>query len=222
MPVLNEAQAIAPALRALQPLRGRGHEVLVVDGGSADDTLNLARPFVDQVLRAQRGRASQMNMGVQLARGDVLLFLHADTRLPPEADRLILEGLAESNLMWGRFDVSIEGRHRLLKVVAAMMNLRSRLTGICTGDQGIFVYRDVFLRLGGYPSIPLMEDVALCRALRPISPPLRVRQSVITSGRRWERGGVVRTILLMWWLRLRYFFGASASRLARTYDGKIR
>jgi len=222
MPVLNEAQAIAPALRALQPLRGRGHEVLVVDGGSADDTLNLARPFVDQVLRAQRGRASQMNMGVQLARGDVLLFLHADTRLPPEADRLILEGLAESNLMWGRFDVSIEGRHRLLKVVAAMMNLRSRLTGICTGDQGIFVYRDVFLRLGGYPSLPLMEDVALCRALRPISPPLRVRQSVITSGRRWERGGVVRTILLMWWLRLRYFFGASASRLARTYDGKIR
>ena len=171
---------------------------------------------------APRGRASQMNAGVRLARGDVLLFLHADTRLPPEADRLILEGLTRSNLVWGRFDVSIEGHPPLLKVVAAMMNLRSRLTGICTGDQGIFVYRDVFLRLGGYPSIPLMEDIALCRALRPISMPLRVRQSVATSGRRWERGGVVRTILLMWWLRLRYFFGASASRLARTYDGKIR
>ena len=220
MPVLNEAQSIEQTLRALQPLRCAGHEVIVVDGGSSDGSAQLAAPLADDVLGAQRGRANQMNAGAQAACGDVLLFLHADTRLPERAAQIMLDELAQTKRAWGRFDVRIEGRHRLLRLVAALMNLRSRLTGICTGDQAIFVLRDAFLRLGGYPPIALMEDIALSRKLRRVSPPLCVRTPVHTSARRWERGGVVRTIVLMWWLRLRYFAGAAPARLARIYDGR--
>jgi rSAM/selenodomain-associated transferase 2 len=220
MPVLNEAQGIEQALRALQPLRSGGHEVIVVDGGSTDGSAQLAAPLADRVLSVERGRANQMNAGAQAARGDVLLFLHADTRLPERAAQVVLGALASSGRVWGRFAVRIGGRHWLLRLVGATMNLRSRLTGICTGDQAIFVLRDVFLRLGGYPPIALMEDIALSRKLRRVSPPVCARVPVHTSARRWERGGVVRTILLMWWLRLRYFFGASPTRLARIYDGR--
>ncbi len=218
MPVLNEAQHIERALRELRPLRERGHEVIVVDGGSWDGTVELARPLADRLIRAQRGRANQMNAGARAARAEVLLFLHCDTRLPEGADRLILTGLMANNLSWGRFDVRIDGRHPLLRWVAAMMNLRSRASGICTGDQAIFVYRELFLRLHGYPPIALMEDIALSAMLRRLSSPLCIRTPVWTSGRRWEQAGVVRTILRMWWLRLRYFLGDSPARLARTYD----
>ena len=217
IPVLNEAATIEAALRALAPLRARGAEVIVVDGGSADDTAALAKPFADAVIASERGRATQMNAGAKVARGDVLLFLHADTRLPPDADRLVLEGLANAGRVWGRFDVAIQGRHPLLPIVAASMNARSRLTGIATGDQAMFVTRKAFNAAGGFPEIALMEDIALSQHLKRISPPLCLHARVTTSGRRWESRGVLRTILLMWRLRLAYFLGTNPDALARRY-----
>ena len=219
VPTLDEAAGIRATLAALQPLRAAGHEVVVVDGGSRDGTPDAARPLADRVLAASRGRASQMNAGADVAAGDVLLFLHADTRLPPGADRAALDGLAASGASWGRFDVRIEGRHPLLRLVAWLMNRRSRLTGIATGDQAMFVTRAAFVAAGGFPVLPLMEDVALSKRLKRVSPPLCLRERAVTSGRRWESRGVVRTIVLMWWLRLRYFLGASPERLHRIYYG---
>jgi rSAM/selenodomain-associated transferase 2 len=217
MPVLDEGDGIAGALDALAELRGLGVEVIVVDGGSHDATVQRARLRTDHVLSAPPGRALQMNAGAAKASGDVLLFLHADTRLPREAERLVLDGLARSGRGWGRFDVTIEGRHPMLPLVALMMNLRSRITGIATGDQAIFVKRDVFHAAGGFPDIPLMEDIALSKKLKRLSRPLCLRERAVTSGRRWETHGVFRTILLMWRLRIAYFFGADPAALARRY-----
>jgi rSAM/selenodomain-associated transferase 2 len=217
VPVLNEAPSIATALAALAPLRQRGVEVIVVDSGSDDGTAALAKPFADFIITSARGRATQMNAGAAVARGDVLLFLHADTRLPDNADRLVLDGLAQSKRAWGRFDVSIDGAHPLLPVIAIAMNLRSRLTGITTGDQAMFVTREAFDVAGGFPEIALMEDIALARNLKRISRPLNLSARVTTSGRRWEKRGVWRTMLLMWRLRLAYFFGARPEVLARRY-----
>ena len=217
MPVLDEGDGIAGALDALAELRALGVEVIVVDGGSHDATVQRARLRADQVLSAPRGRALQMNAGAAKASGDVLLFLHADTRLPREAERLVLDGLARSNRVWGRFDVTIDGRQPMLKLVAAMMNLRSRLTGIATGDQAIFVKRDAFQAAGGFPEIPLMEDIALSKRLKRSGRPLCLRERATTSGRRWETHGVFRTILLMWRLRLAYFLGADPAALAGRY-----
>ena len=218
IPALDEGDIIAATLTALSPLRTRGVEVIVVDGGSIDRTADLARPLADKVIASPRGRAVQMNAGAAIARADVFLFLHADTRLPPDADRLITEGLARTGRQWGRFDVRISGRSIFLPALAAFMNWRSRLTGIATGDQAIFVTRDLFRSLGGFPAIALMEDVALSARLKKASRPLCLRARVTTSGRRWERHGVVRTILLMWRLRLGFYFGAEPSALARRYD----
>lgn len=217
IPVLNEAASIADALAALTPLRQAGAEVIVVDGGSTDCTSALARPLADQVIAAPRGRGSQMNAGAAAAKGDVLLFLHSDTRLPPAAERLIRDGLAAAGHAWGRFDVDIAGAHPLLRLVAATVNRRSRITGIATGDQAMFVARAAFDQAGGFPDIPLMEDIALSRKLKALSPPLCLRQRVTTSGRRWERNGVIRTVLLMWRLRLAYYLGADPAELARRY-----
>jgi rSAM/selenodomain-associated transferase 2 len=217
VPALDEAEGIAATLAPLQALRARGHEVLVVDGGSTDGTPELAAPLADRVLRSARGRARQQNAGAREARGDVLLFLHADTRLPPDADRLVLEGLARSGRGWGRFDVRLTGRAPMLRVVERMISLRSRLGGIATGDQAIFARREWFRDAGGFPEIPLMEDVALSRALLRRGRPLCLREPVLTSSRRWESRGVWRTILLMWRLRLEYRLGADPERLAARY-----
>lgn len=214
MPVLNEAVGIAAALRALTPLRARGVEVIVVDGSSSDGTVQLACPLADQALDAPRGRAVQMNAGAAAASGDALLFLHADTRLPDDADRLVLDGLRHR--AWGRFDVRFE-EGGLLRLVGLMMNVRSRLTGIATGDQTMFMTRAAFESAGGFPAIALMEDVALSARLKRTSQPLCLTARVTTSGRRWRRHSLWRTILLMWQLRLRYFLGADPARLARAY-----
>jgi len=215
VPVLDEAAGIAARLAALAPLRARGHEVIVVDGGSEDATLELAAPHADRTLVAPRGRASQMNAGAAAASGDVLLFLHADTSLPARADALVLAALESRD--WGRFDVRIEGRSPLLPVIGFFMNARSRLTGIATGDQAIFVRRACF---GGFPEIALMEDIAFSKQMRRRSAPACLRERAATSGRRWERDGVLRTVLLMWRLRLAFFLGASPDELARRYAGR--
>lgn len=210
---LNEAPGIRAALEALAPLRRRGHEVILVDGGSGDGTAEAAAGLCDRVIASPRGRAVQMNAGAAQAGGEAFIFLHADTRLPPQADALVSGALAD--YLWGRFDVEIEGRHRLLRLVACAMNLRSRITGIATGDQALFVRREAF---EGFPEIPLMEDIAFSRRMKRRGAPACLRTPVRTSGRRWESRGVVRTIVLMWRLRLLYFVGAAPERLARLYD----
>ena len=217
IPVFNEGERIAAALDALAGPRVLGVEVIVVDGGSRDATIQRARLRADRVISAPRGRAAQMNAGAEKASGEVLLFLHADTRLPSDPDHVVLQGLERSGRAWGRFDVKIEGRNPLLLVVGWLMNLRSRMTGIATGDQAIFATREAFRDVGGFPMIELMEDIALSKQLKRISRPLCLRERVITSGRRWEEHGVLRTVVLMWRLRLAYFFGADPAELARQY-----
>lgn len=216
VPVLDEAAGVVAALQALAPLRECGHEVIVVDGGSRDGTPALAAPWADRVLSCERGRARQMNAGAALAGGEVLLFLHADTMLPPGAAVAVSSAVA-AGAAWGRFDVRIEGASAWFPVIAALMNWRSRLTGIATGDQAIFVQTALFRRLGGYAEQPLMEDVELSRRLRKVSQPTCLKERVLTSGRRWETRGVWRTILLMWRLRWAYWRGASPEVLARAY-----
>jgi rSAM/selenodomain-associated transferase 2 len=216
VPVLDEAAGIEACLAPLQPMRARGVEVIVVDGGSRDATCSLAAPLADRVLEAPRGRARQMNAGAAAARGDVLVFLHADTLLPSGADGLVDAAIA-NGAAWGRFDVRIPGTSALLRLVAWSMNLRSRLSGIATGDQAIFARRDAFEAAGGFPEIPLMEDVALSRHLKRAGRPACLRERVVTSARRWERHGTLRTIFLMWRLRLAYALGADPQTLAQRY-----
>lgn len=215
MPVLNESARIVEALEALAALRRCGAEVIVVDGGSNDGTAELAAPLADRVIVSPRGRARQMNAGAVVAQGRMLLFLHADTRLPPDAHALVERTLAGHS--WGRFDVMLEGRSVWLRVIAAMMNLRSRLSGIATGDQAIFVTRAAFAAAGAYPDQPLMEDIELSKRLKHSGPPACLRARVTTSGRRWDTQGVWRTILLMWRLRFDYWRGVPAARLLAWY-----
>jgi rSAM/selenodomain-associated transferase 2 len=217
VPVLDEAAGIVACLAALAPLRAEQAEVIVVDGGSADGTVALAAPLADRVIAAPRGRAAQMNAGARASSAPTLLFLHADTRLPDGAPHLLLDGLERSSRLWGRFDVAIESRSPLLAMVAALMNARSRLSGIATGDQAIFVRREAFARAGGFPEIALMEDIAFSKSMKRLGPPLCLREKVRTSGRRWEARGTLRTIVLMWRLRLAYFLGADPARLAERY-----
>lgn len=216
LPVLDEAATLPGALATLAPLRAQGHELIVVDGGSSDGTVALAQRHADRVLAAPRGRASQMNAGAACASGDILLFLHADTRLPATALEDVVA--ATASRAWGRFDVRLDSPSAMLAVVGAMMNLRSRLTGIATGDQAIFARREAFDAVGGFPAIALMEDIEFStRMLRLHGRPACLGQSVLTSARRWESRGIWPTILLMWRLRALYFMGADPDRLAREY-----
>lgn len=217
IPVWNEREALGRHLPWLQPLRGEEHEIILVDGGSTDGGPDEVADLVDQSLTAPPGRASQMNAGAAVARGDILLFLHIDTVLPEDAAERVLQALQTPGAVWGRFDVRLSGRRPVFRRIERAINRRSRWSGIATGDQAIFVRRGTFEELGGYPDIPLMEDVALSRALRRLARPCCLPGPVITSSRRWERNGVVRTVLLMWWLRLLYRLGVSPQRLHRLY-----
>ena len=216
VPVLDEAPNLAACLGALQPLRQRGTRVVVVDGGSSDDSLAIARDLADIAFIAPQGRARQMNAGAAACSAELLLFLHADTRLPHNADTLVRRATL-GRTHWGRFDVTIDSPRPVMRIVEGLMNLRSRWTGIATGDQAIFVRKDLFDQIGGFPDQPLMEDVALSTLLKRHGPPACLRERVTTSARRWERHGPWRTILLMWRLRAAYFFGADPSRLAQRY-----
>lgn len=217
IPTLNEADTIGLQLKRLAYLRSRGVEIILVDGASSDQTVDAASNHVDQVVIAQRGRASQMNAGAELAKGAALLFLHADTALPVDVDILISSALARSSREWGRFDVRIAPGSPVLAIVAFMMNWRSRITGVATGDQAIFVRRTTFVKIGGFPDVSLMEDIEICKALRRVSPPVCLHHKVTTSARRWQKYGVWRTIWLMWSLRLAHFRGVHPDELARRY-----
>lgn len=217
IPTLNEEAAIAALLTDLAPLRARGHQVILADGGSRDRTVETAGSRLDHVVHTTRSRAAQMNAGAQVAGGEVLWFVHADSRVPAGAADRLLDAYAAGNA-WGRFHVRLSGAHPLLRVVEMGMNLRSCITAIATGDQGLFISRRLFDAVGGFPQIPLMEDVALSKALRRHGRPACIRRPRLqTSSRRWEQNGVLRTVLLMWRLRLAYALGASPSDLARHY-----
>lgn len=218
IPTLNEEGIIRPSLTALAALRRSGHEVIIADGGSRDNTVRLAQPLADQVITSQAGRATQMNAGARSSRGDVLVFLHADTSLPSNSDDLIINGLKQCGNVWGRFDVRLSGRQALFRIIESMMNWRSRLSAIATGDQCLFIRREIFDAIGGYPEINLMEDIAISRSLKRYGQPFCITQKAITSSRRWEQRGILRTMILMWRLRLGYFFGENPQHLARRYQ----
>lgn len=216
IPALNEADCLANALERLQAARGRGHEVILADGGSVDATRELAQGRVDQILECDPGRGRQMNRGAEIATGGVYVFLHADTLLSPDFDR-ILDNLFVSENDWGRFDIRLSGEQPVFRCIETMMNIRSRLTGIATGDQAIFAGRQIFQEIKGYAELPLMEDLELTARLKKNSPPVCVAEKVISSSRRWEKNGALKTILLMWKLRLRYALGHDPQALARAY-----
>ena len=213
VPMLNEAEQIADRLQHLKQTQSGEYEIIVVDGGSSDSSVELARQYVDQVITSPRGRALQMNAGAACSQADTLLFLHADTVLPDNVVDL-LDDVAHS---WGWFTVHLSGDDFMFRIIEVMMNLRSRLTSVATGDQAIFVSRSLFNKLGGFPEIALMEDIALSKILRKLSSPICKKQQVVTSSRRWQQHGIFKTILLMWWLRVLYVFGVSPARLAKLY-----
>ncbi|MCG6863378.1 MAG: TIGR04283 family arsenosugar biosynthesis glycosyltransferase [Chromatiaceae bacterium] len=216
IPCLNEAAICVERLDALQPLRWDGHELILVDGGSDDQTPMFSRSLVDLVLASPPGRAAQMNHGAGVATGEVLWFLHLDSQPPADAfSQLLREAIDGPG--WGRFDIRLSGGRPVFRLIEGMMNLRSCLTGMVTGDQGMFVRRDLFERVGGFPPIALMEDLAISKRLKRIARPACVHARMVTSSRRWERNGVWRTITLMWFLRSAYHLGINPDRLARLY-----
>ncbi|GAB4306255.1 MAG: TIGR04283 family arsenosugar biosynthesis glycosyltransferase [Methylophaga sp.] len=215
VPVLNESETLPVLLNQLRPFHERGAEIIIVDGGSEDNSAMLVLDTPYRLLVSSRGRASQMNTGARASSADNLLFLHADTQLPAMADVLSISALLTHH--WGRFDVNITGRSHFLSVVAFMMNWRSRLTGIATGDQAIFMRRSTYEAAGGFPEQGLMEDIEMSRILKRLGQPACLREKVSTSGRRWEKSGVWRTILLMWRLRFAYWLGANPDSLAERY-----
>lgn len=217
IPTFNEEAEIKACLRQLQVLRTQGFEVIVVDGGSFDKTPQLVEGHCDQFILFRRGRAAQMNAGAQQAKGEIIFFVHVDSRLPEKFSELI-SSIESDTLFWGRFDVKLSGKHWSYRLIESMMNLRSRLTGIATGDQVIFMSKKLYRDVNGFPEIELMEDIAMSQKLRKICLPLCLRQKVLTSTRRWERNGIINTIFKMWWLRFSYFIGVDPVRLFKQYE----
>ena len=217
IPILNEEAEIQTCLIKLQGLREEGFEVIVVDGGSFDKTPQLVKGICDQFISNRQGRAAQMNAGARKAKGKFIFFLHADTQLPEKFPEVI-SSIKADTFCWGRFDVKLTGTHWSFRIIESMMNLRSRLTGIATGDQVIFVTQKLFREVDGFPEIALMEDIAMSRSLKNICSPLCLRQKVLTSSRRWEKYGIISTTVKMWWLRFSYYIGVDPVRLARQYD----
>lgn len=217
IPVYNETDQIELCLNHLQPFREQGHEVIVVDGGSQDNTLTLAKPLCDKTLKSKKSRAIQMNAGATVASGDYFVFLHVDTVLPANTPTLIVT-LLGNDRSWGRFDIQLSGQHFLFRIIESCMNIRSGISGIATGDQVIFVSKELFLKVNGFPEIGLMEDIAISKLFLEYSNPVCIREKVISSSRRWEKNGIIRTILKMWLLRLLYFFHFDTHKLQRMYS----
>ncbi|MBT8147397.1 MAG: TIGR04283 family arsenosugar biosynthesis glycosyltransferase [Gammaproteobacteria bacterium] len=217
IPVLNEADLLSQQLQSLQSWRLAGHEIVVVDGGSQGSMESGHRKLTDKILQSRKGRSLQMNAGAQAADGDILLFLHVDTRLPEDALALIEDAMSDISTVWGRFDVRLSGRAAIFRIIERAISVRSHLTGVVTGDQGLFVRRRVFEQVQGFAPVPLMEDVEISKRLKRLAWPVRITRPVITSSRRWEQHGAIRTVLLMWWLRLQYFLGTSPEKLANKY-----
>ncbi|NKB31971.1 MAG: DUF2064 domain-containing protein [Pseudomonadales bacterium] len=217
IPVLDEQECVVDRLTHLQSLRDENCEIILVDGGSSDATVALATPLVDKLVKCGSGRALQMNAGAELAQGKLLLFLHIDTTLPANAKVLIDEAIGDSQLKWGRFNLKFDKSSLAFKIISSNMNKRATLTRVCTGDQSLFVTKALFEQVQGFPALPLMEDVALSKSLRRIRKPIVIDSFVVTSSRRWERHGVVRTVVFMWWLRLLFFLGVSPASLAKLY-----
>ena len=215
IPVLNEEQSVKSLLQQLQIYRQQGHEVIVVDGGSDDETVSISKPLADKVITSYAGRAKQMNKGVAESTNEVLWFLHADTSIPENVIENIQKSLVKRD--WGRFNIKLSGAQFLFRIIEKMINIRSRLSGVATGDQGIFVKRNMFESVGGYSEIPLMEDVALSYKLKTISQPACIKETLTTSSRRWEKNGIIKTILLMWYLRFLYWIGVTPDKLAKLY-----
>jgi len=220
IPVLNESDALNRLLPMLSEYRKRGHEIILVDGGSTDDSVNRAVSKVDQLITCEPGRARQMNIGASAASGDWLVFLHADTQLPQNIDEIIQKESNNRSHVWGRFDVRLSGRQGLFRVIEKAINWRSRISGIATGDQAIFVQRDAFNSIDGYPEIALMEDIEISNRLKRLSPPICISEPVITSSRRWEKNGIINTVVQMWHLRFLYFAGVKPEKLAERYYSK--
>lgn len=215
IPVLNEENSIKELLQQLQAYRQQGHEVIVVDGGSHDNTRSVADSLSDKVITSEAGRALQMNNGATQSRHEILWFLHADTIIPENAIEQIQQVLNKSD--WGRFNVKLSGSHILFRIIETMMNIRSCIFGIATGDQGIFVKRKIFESINGYSNIPLMEDIDLSKKLKNRSKPVCLKESLTTSSRRWQENGILATVFLMWKLRFLYWFGVSADKLVVQY-----
>ena len=217
IPTFNESHSIKNTLNSLMPLVQEGHELIIVDGGSNDDTVSICKHYTDNVFIAPKGRSSQMNSGAKKASKDTLVFLHADTILPTHAGSLITNALSQSNNKWGHFQVRFNGSRPILRVIEFLMNTRSCITGIVTGDQTIFIRKTLFEKINGYRDIPLMEDIEISKSLKKYSKPICMKTSVLTSSRRWETNGYIKTIVLMWKLRLFYFFGVPADKLVKLY-----
>jgi len=218
IPCLNEEKIIRDTLLPLQNLRQRGHEIIIADGGSSDNTINVASNLYDQLATGEKGRALQMNSAAKLSSNDILCFLHADTFAPENLDTLIIDALHKSQKIWGRFNINLCGKHWLFRIIETSINIRSCISGVASGDQGIFVYRNVFNKLNGFKVIPLMEDIELSKRLRKKSHPVCITSTpLITSSRRWEKHGILTTVFLMWSLRLKYFMGVPAEQLENLY-----